>query len=158
MLWGACHNPKLYFPGFQGLFLMFMDHPIGVLYHQIIHFNLISVCVCALTFYIHRVFLWPSTWHFVQVLGSFKSLCSIVSCLLIASLNSEIHNNHHYLHIHHQNHQDHNHHLNHQHDNQRCRDYDRKHHHLNHHLNHHPNIHHQYCRRIQRRRRDYLHR
>ena len=45
---------------------------------------------CVLTFYIHLVFLWPSTWHFVQVLGSFKSLCSIVSCLLIASLNSEI--------------------------------------------------------------------
>ena len=46
--------------------------------------------MCVLTFYIHLVFLWPSTWHFVQVLGSFKSLCSIVSCLLIASLNSEI--------------------------------------------------------------------
>ena len=55
MLWGACHNPKLYFPGFQGLFLMFMDHPIGILYHRIIHFNLISVCVCA-DFFIFTLF------------------------------------------------------------------------------------------------------
>ena len=44
--------------------------------------------MCVLALYIHLVFLWPSTWHFVQVLGSFKSLCSIVSCPLIASQQS----------------------------------------------------------------------